>query len=514
VTGIERADIERFRDIVARRFGLRFDDTRLGQLAEVLHRQLESARGRPGVYLSRIDSGGLAPSEARALIGELTVSETYLFRNVEQFRALTEVALPARMAARSGSRRLRLLSAGCASGDEAYSIAMLAREQPGLDAWDVSIEGVDLSAIAIEKATRARYSAWSLRETPADVQERFFRVDGRDFVLDPAIRAMVRFEVRNLSEEDPTLWRPEAFDVVFCRNVLMYLTAEAAAAVVERIARSLAPGGFLFLGHAETLRGLSRDFHLQHTHGTFYYRRREERETEAVDPVARRAASLRDVRGQPPPLLDLDGSWVENIRRASERVASLTRDASSGTRRTAEPVAVRARGESPRPDLVQVVDLVRAERYADAQAVLGRLPEDMARDPDVLLLKAVLLTHGGELASAERVCGELLAADELNAGAHYVRALCREGAGALDAAVEDDQLASYLDPAFAMPRLHLGLLARRAGDRNAARRELEQALALLEKEEPARLLLFGGGFGREALVALCRSELLRCGGAP
>lgn len=514
MTSIERADVERFRDIVARRFGLRFDDTRLGQLAEVLRRQLESARGLPGAYLGRVDSGGLAPSETRALTGELTVSETYLFRNVEQFRALAEVALPERMAARSRSRSLRVLSAGCASGDEAYSIAMLVREQPGLDAWDVSIQGVDLSATAIEKASCARFSPWSLRETPADVQQRFFRADGRDFVLDPAVRAMVRFEVRNLSEADPTLWRSEAFDVVFCRNVLMYLTADAAAGVVERIAQSLAPGGFLFLGHAETLRGLSRDFHLQHTHGTFYYRRRNEHETVALHPIASRPAPPPTVRSEPPPLPDPDGAWVENIRRASERVASLTRDVSSAARRTAEPAAMRVPSGPRRPDLVEVVDLVRAERYADAQAELGRLPEDTARDADVLLLKAVLLTHGGELSSAEQVCGELLAADEMNAGAHYVRALCREGAGALDAAVEDDLLAIYLDPAFAMPRLHLGLLAQRTGDRSAARRELEQALRLLEKEEPARLLLFGGGFSREALVALCRSELLRCGGAP
>jgi chemotaxis protein methyltransferase CheR len=75
-------------------------------------------------------------------------------------------------------------------------------------------------------------------------------------------------------------------------------------------------------------------------------------------------------------------------------------------------------------------------------------------------------------------------------------------------------VALYLDPGFAMPRLHLGLLSRRSGDRDAARRELEQALDLLQREDPSRLLLFGGGFGRGALVALCRAELAACGGAP
>jgi chemotaxis protein methyltransferase CheR len=135
------------------------------------------------------------------------------------------------------------------------------------------------------------------------------------------------------------------------------------------------------------------------------------------------------------------------------------------------------------------------------------LPAEAARDPDVLLLAAALYTHGGQLADAEEACARLLEVDELSAGAHYLIALCREGAGDRIRAEHHDQIAVYLDPGFAMPHLHLGLLARRAGDRTTARRELEQAALLLQREESARLILFGGGFGREALVALCRTEL-------
>jgi chemotaxis protein methyltransferase CheR len=108
----------------------------------------------------------------------------------------------------------------------------------------------------------------------------------------------------------------------------------------------------------------------------------------------------------------------------------------------------------------------------------------------------------------------LLELDELSAGAHYLLALCREGAGDRAAASHHDQVAAYLDPGFAMPRLHLGLLARRGGDREAARNELGQALVLLQREDASRVLLFGGGFSRDALIALCRAELIRCGGEP
>jgi chemotaxis protein methyltransferase CheR len=126
----------------------------------------------------------------------------------------------------------------------------------------------------------------------------------------------------------------------------------------------------------------------------------------------------------------------------------------------------------------------------------------MAHDPDALLLEAVLLAHDGDFAAAMAVCTRLLAIDELNAGAHYVLALCHERHDRERAAYHD-QIAAYLDPTFAMPRVHLGLMLQRSGDGEAAYKELQCARALLEREDSARLVMFGGGFGRAALLALC-----------
>jgi chemotaxis protein methyltransferase CheR len=165
-------------------------------------------------------------------------------------------------------------------------------------------------------------------------------------------------------------------------------------------------------------------------------------------------------------------------------------------------------------DLGVAIELLKKERYAEALDLLGRLPTTSARDPDVILLRAVLLTHGGELDHARKVCSELVLVDELNAGAHYLLALCAEGVREWQNAVEEDQIAVYLDPGFAMPHLHLGLMARRSGDRETARRELSRAALLLGIEDASRLLLFGGGFSRDSLVALCKAELGSLGGRP
>lgn len=490
--------LERFRDLVARHLGLQFEDTRLGFLTEVLERRLEHTGRSCDSYLTAY-AAGFAPAEISALVEALTVCETYFFRNIDQFRVLVEVAAPLRLRQLAGPGRLRILSAGCASGEEAYTIAMLMRQ---LSPFEASIRAVDIHSAMLERAKRGRYSDWALRETPADMRQRWFRRQGSDMVLDEEIRAAVHFENRNLAEDDPNLWQPAQYDAVFCRNVLMYFTPEQARALVARIARALVPGGYLFLGHAETLRGLSQDFHLLHTHATFYYQRKEdaERATAAPDAVAARAPRLRgrtiEVAAQSDAVAGSD-----SIRRAAERVQCL------------DPL-------TPLPPGAQcwdagvALELMHQERFAEALHAVRAAPPQRATDVDVLLLKATLLAHTGELAEAQHMCRELLEQDELNAGAHYVLALCRDSAGDPDGAVQHDQVASYLDASFAMPRLHVGLLARRRGDRETARRELGRAFILLQREETSRLLLFGGGFNRDTLITLCRTELQACGATP
>jgi len=277
----------------------------------------------------------------------------------------------------------------------------------------------------------------------------------------------------------------------------------------------LAPGGFLFLGHAETLRGVSNAFHLRHDHETFFYERREAgADEEAPGPGPAAVAGARAPGAAPvvapPPLRD--GGWVEAIREASERVAHLTGPgASSGP----APAGARVPGGGPPlpgGSTPAALALFEQERFADALAALGAGALEAETDVDALLLRAVLLTISGDPREAERVCARLFALDELNAEAHYVMALCREHARDLPGAGDHDHYALYLDPTFAMPRLHLGLMAVRAGQPDVARRELSRAVALLAAEDGSRLLLLGGGFRREALLALCAAELRACGG--
>ncbi len=509
-TLVAEEELERFQVLVAERLGLLIPDMQLEALAALLRERVDANGGIDVLtYLASLAAGPNAERELRTIAEALTIGETYFFRTPDHWRAFGELVLPALAAAAGPTRLLRLLSAGCASGDEAYTMAMVVRAcLPAEAQARVEILGVDINQGFLAKAHEARYSSWSLRGVPEHVCRGYFRRDAHGFRLDPGLRDMVTFEVRNLLADDPEFWRPQAFDAIFCRNVGIYFSPDATRRLIARFARALVPGGYLFLGPAESLRGISRDFHLQHTHQTFYYQRREAPGTAGrpLDLASWTNSTATAASTASPVPLALEDSWVEAIQHASERISRL-----------AEGVAppANAQAETPRNHgLTEAIEKFRDERFGETLTILRGLPTETSADPDVKLLMATALTNAGELAAAEEVCREVLTLDELSAGAHYLLALCREHAGDLPAAVVHDETAIYLDTAFAMPHLHMGLMAARAGEQARARAAFERAQALLAREDAARILLFGGGFSREVLQVLCVAELRRIEGRP
>ena len=186
-------DIEQFRTMVTCHLGLQYEDGKLDYLADVMRQRMQSVgRARfesSRAYLVHLNASPKGSAEWRALAEQLTVNETFFFRNSDNFLALGEIVLPERIRAKAQSKQLRILSAGCSSGDEPYSLAIMLREAlPDLDAWDVKIIGIDINPAILLKATRARYSEWSLRSTSEDRRRRYFLADSTDFVLVPEIQ--------------------------------------------------------------------------------------------------------------------------------------------------------------------------------------------------------------------------------------------------------------------------------------------------------------------------------------
>lgn len=223
-------------------------ETRLGP---VLQRFAIGSIGALGEKLRAL------PGEAleRAVVEALTTHESSFFRDGRPFEHLRTV-LPRLIGTKMAGERVRIWSAACSTGQEAYSVAMLATELLGPNAADrLDILGTDISGEVVARAREASFSQFEVqRGLPARALVTHFIQDGARWRLRPALRDMVRFEERNLLAECASLGR---FDVIFCRNVLIYFDAPTKTRVLEMLARQLTPNGVLYLGAAETVIGLT-----------------------------------------------------------------------------------------------------------------------------------------------------------------------------------------------------------------------------------------------------------------
>lgn len=214
-------------------------------------------------------------TERQQLIPHLTNNESYFLRERAQLDILRDEVLPElqKRLRGEGRREVRILSAGCALGQEAYTLAMIAKESKLFPPpWKVRITGMDLDPRALERARRGVFTEHALRGVEPEIRTRYFEDEDGQWVLSPAIRTMVEFAQGNLLNAD---WlRPLGQqDVVFCRNVLIYFDRGGIGRAVEHLHQALVPGGYLFLGHAESLSRISTPFCAQRRAGAVFYRR-------------------------------------------------------------------------------------------------------------------------------------------------------------------------------------------------------------------------------------------------
>ncbi len=229
--------------LLERRTGLRL----AGQAAQVLEefRELErDLRLSSAELLERLADD---PALLERLATRFTVPETYFFRVTPQMEALRRVVLPSLM--NLESRRLRFWSAGCSTGEEVYTLAILLAETLPIADWNLNVLGTDLNPDSLKTAQAGTYGAWSFRDTPPELRLQHFETDGVRWKPRPELRQMTAFRELNLLEADWGL--TERFELILCRNVTIYFAASTAQRVYERLAARLQPGGWLVLGPSD-----------------------------------------------------------------------------------------------------------------------------------------------------------------------------------------------------------------------------------------------------------------------
>jgi chemotaxis protein methyltransferase CheR len=266
-------DFRLLRDVFYEHAGLVYDESAMMQFDRRLGERLE-ALGLPSYqayykYL-RFDARNL--QEIEEAVERLTTKETYFFRQEYQLRAFQSELLPRLEQANARSRRLLVWSAGCSTGEEAYTLAALILESGRFDGWDVRVIGSDLSKQSVAHARRGVYGAGSLRATSARDKARYFYELADGFHVNDRIKKLCQFGQMNLFDvgRGNLVGR---VDAIFCRNVLIYFDVRSRKRVIDNLYQRLSPGGYLMLGHSESLLNLSTAFELVHLRDDLVYRK-------------------------------------------------------------------------------------------------------------------------------------------------------------------------------------------------------------------------------------------------
>ena len=460
----------RFRDLIEERCGIHFDDSQRASLSASLRARMQQlGLEQVDEYYDRLCRR--TPEDGfRKLINLVTITETCFFRDPSQFRLLRRRILPTLLAERgAGERRtLRIWSAGCSTGEEAYSIALTCWDM-GLHLthpdWTLEIVGTDVNTEALEAARRGLYSARALRNVEGRLLERYFRPEGRRFRLHDGITRSVRFETANLKQVP--LPRPAAAlqDIVFCKNVAIYFRPEMTRRLVRGLHESLEDGGFLLLGHSESLWQMDEGFALIEDEGAFCYRK-------LASPGD--TAAPRDANGH----------------RAGPAPGS------------APPPPDAATGEYDR-----CLMAFRAEEWTQAEQLLAALIQSSPAFVPAHLLLGGVYVHRGRYPEALEQAARVLRLNDLEPRAHLLLGMLAARSGRSQEAVEALRRALYLDDSLALAHFWLGNLYRDRGDIARARLEYQSVIHHWERQTLELTEVFASDLSAGQLVTVCRRSL-------
>ncbi len=440
--------LEKFSQFVETHLGLHFPDSRLMDL----HKGILGAAEEFGfkdipACVEWLMSAPLVRSQIEILASHLTVGETYFFRDPRAFDILETEILPPLIESRRGNEQLlRIWSAGCCTGEEPYSIAILLhRLLPDLPDWRITILASDINPHFLKKAADGVFSNWSFRGLPEHLKETYFeQIQKGRFQIAPHIRRLVSFSYLNLVEDVyPTLTNnTNAMDVIFCRNVLMYFSPDRAKKAGSNLYRSLVDEGWLVTGPGETSELLCPE----------------------LTPVGFPGAVL---------------------YRKAKRAAPPSRPGPFTTAANAVPAAAPPEGGAPRP------------------ASPG--PAAPGGDAQALSFRARVCANEGRLAEALMWCQKSISANKLNPATHYLLGLILQEQEAPREAIAALKRALFLDHQFVIAHFVLGNLLLQQTNHREAGRCFENALQLLRRYRPGEILPESDGITAGRLSAIIES---------
>lgn len=460
--------LRQFRELVRSRMGLEVRPKDLEQFTGIIFQRMQFLRmAQPEDYYNLLETDSARSRlEWEDLAIQLTVGESYFFRDDGQFALLEQVILPRLLAANQARRTLRLWSAGCSTGEEPYSLAMLLdRVLPDQQDWQILILGTDINQEALTKARRGLYPEWSFRKVPRDLRKRYFRLHQQRWEIDPGIKKRVNFLHGNLLEAalPDYVAGIHDLDLIICRNVFIYFDRHTIALALDKLLLTLKEGGYLLTGHGE-LHGISHPGLRARVHGEGMIFQKA---------GARPVKPMKAISPPPPPAAEVQ----RPLPRVNIPVVQASRPA--GPALPAGGATLPAATPGPPPLLTQAAALLQQKAYVPAIEKLEGVLKDYPGNLEALALLAEAHANLSRYEEARQYCRQALDLDRLAVRPYYLLAHIAQEQGQREEARDYLKKAIYLQPRFVEGYLDLADLHEAEGDELRAKQLRSTALKLL-----------------------------------
>jgi chemotaxis protein methyltransferase CheR len=543
-----------FRDLLVKRSGLFYPEHKREDLVHGLGLAMKEG-GYPS--LSALYADILENNDAwEMLLSHLTIGETCFFRNKPQFDALRKHIVPDLLQRRSAFRSLRIWSAGCATGEEPYSIAMLLTDMiPNIDEWHISILGTDLNPHFLTRAREGLYGNWSFREISAEFQERFFTKERATmWRLAPNIRAMVTFTRLNLIEPlYPLITNGTcALDIILCRNVTIYFGEKTTRQVVDRFYHALAPGGWLIVGHAEPQASIYHQFEVHNFPNTVVYRKHLDAplfasstkehnpsgipwQTPQNPPVSPTNAtntfgtppwnfspkneatvgSPADTSAWQPPFFSqippLPVVTYPETNPVSSSAATPQTNPQTGQQTNSQPATRKSQGELADEFWLEANKELKQGNKQEAETLFRKVLEQRKDHVEAMVALARICADRGEWECSRSLCKSAIEYDPFSLDSHYILAQVHEHENELDQALTEYRRVVFLDRQYVPGLLGMANVWRRIGRTEDARRSYRNALKQLSPLAPSDPVPGVEGTTASELTAFITRQLQQLG---
>lgn len=476
---------EEFVELIAKQTGIEIRAQNYGSLGDnIFSRVKELNLLSPQAYydlLSQFTPEG--EEEWQKFVCLMTNRESYFFRDKGQFSLLRNTILPELIRRNQRTKSIRICSAGCSTGQEPYSIAILLKELiPDFDYWNLTILGVDINRESLAQGQKAFYNTWSFRQVEEDIKTRYFKNSAGYYQLDDDIRKLVKFHQVNLVRDGLPRLDAELHDMDFiiCRNVFIYFTDMAIGQVVEKFYNTLKPNGYLITGHAELANHHVKAFQTKLFSESVIYQRRSGQFSHISDHIG--------VKQQVKPEKSAFEILAEQLQKNQTQNQPISlptitpiKPLNFGNQVKTNEVKTAVNSANPEEELLKEVEqLIKNKSYHLAQKKLEQILQKFPKHFKSAYLMAELEANLGKYDSAQKWCEIALHINSFAPNPYHLLAHIAEEKGSLEEAKQALKKVIYLDPNSVAAYVNLANLYQREGDLQRTKKMKQSALKILQ----------------------------------